>query len=324
MLLSQQHQICTTEVSSKTMMLSYAFALSNFIISLGLSFGLTNRYRARVAYEGTAFQGFQIQEGSSRRTVQADVEKVLSQRLNEPIRIVAAGRTDAGVHARGQAVHFDCNQDLSESDLSSVQYSLEKMLPRDIALWNLQKVPPPIMKQINGELVQKEWNVMFDSTHKLYSYRINVSPTMHPLERHHRWHPDRVHRWFDRDQFTRLVNEYVGSHDFRAFASDVEKLEKRLGGKISTIRTVYSVEVIEESGEGNLRIDFLLKGALYKQVRNLVGTALQVCEGKIDQDLFQQLIHNQGDLSRDDNPAKPAPPHGLTLERVYFEDDEVF
>lgn len=284
-----------------------------------------HRYRARVAYDGTRFQGFQIQQGSKRRTVQGELEKVLSQRLNEPIRVVGAGRTDAGVHSRGQAVHFDCTQDLSPAHLENVQNSIEKMIPPDMAFWNLQRAPPPVTKTINGKLTQKTWNVMFDSTHKLYSYRLNVNSTMDPIERFHRWHPDRVERWFDIEKFTRLLQYYVGSHDFRAFASGMEALERRLGTEVKTVRTVYSINLVQEDDRGNLRIDFLLKGALYKQVRNLVGTALLVCEGKLDEVMFQRLVDNQeGKFAREDNPAKPAPPEGLTLERVYFanEDDE--
>jgi tRNA pseudouridine38-40 synthase len=283
------------------------------------------RYRARVAYDGTNFQGFQVQQGSTRRTVQGELEKVLSQRLNEPIRVVGAGRTDSGVHSRGQAVHFDCTQNLSVVHLENVQYSIEKMIPKDIAFWNLQRVPPPVTKTINGKVVAKEWNVMYDSTHKLYSYRLNVHSTMDPIERYHRWHPDRVERWFSIEDFTRLLQYYVGTHDFRAFTSGMDALERRLGGQINTTRTVYSVDVIQEDNKGNIRVDIVLKGALYKQVRNLIGTALLVCADKLDKDLFRRLIDNPtGQYTREDNPAKPAPPEGLTLERVYFIDDEIF
>ena len=310
------------------------------------------RYRARVAYDGTNFQGFQIQQGSKRRTVQGEVEQVLSQRLNEAVRVVATvclrrvgvqtaclsrkshslhlimslcvNFADAGVHARGQAVHFDCNQDLSDHDLQQVQASVEKMLPTDVALWNLQPVPPPVTKAIKGRVMEKDWSVMYDSTHKLYSYRLSVGPAMDPLERHYRWHPDRVHHWFDETTFARLLSYYEGSHDFRAFASDVEKLEKRLGGPVDTTRTVYSVKITQEGGRGNLRIDFSLKGALYKQVRNMVGTALNVLQGRISEDYFRQLISNNGKFARHDNRSKPAPPQGLTLEHVYFSDDDSF
>ena len=308
------HEYCTMKCHF------YMVLLGGLVAQFRPLHSLVHRYRARLAYNGSGFQGFQVQPG--RRTVQEEVEKVLSQRLNEPIRVVGAGRTDAGVHARGRAVHFDCTRPLSTNELASVQTSVEKMLPKDVALWNLQPVPPPITKTIKGNVMEKDWNVMFDSTHKLYSYRLNVSPTMDPLDRHYRWHPDRVQHWFDEQTFGRLLECYVGDHNFRAFASDIEKLERKLGGTVDTTRTVYSVKLVKESGQGNLRADFLLKGALYKQVRNLVGTALDVCQGRIDEDFFQQLIHNAGEFAREDNPAKPAPPQGLTLERVYFDEDD--
>jgi tRNA pseudouridine38-40 synthase len=193
------------------------------------------------------------------------------------------------------------------------------MLSKDVALWNLQRAPKPAMKLVKGEELQKSWNVMFESTQKLYSYRLSINPTMHPLERHWRWHPNQVQNWFDEGTVRRLLEHYEGTHDFRAFASDVERVEKKLGGSVRTIRTVYSVKLIREPSSGNLRIDFLIKGALYKQVRNMVGTALDVCQGRISEDFFCALIKNNGELNRSDNPSKPAPPEGLTLERVYFE-----
>jgi tRNA pseudouridine38-40 synthase len=133
-----------------------------------------------------------------------------------------------------------------------------------------------------------------------------------------------VHTWFDEDTVRRLLKHYEGTHDFRAFASDVERLEKKLGAAVRTVRTVYSVKLIKEPSSGSLRIDFLIKGALYKQVRNMVGTALDVCQGRISEEFFCELIQNKGGFNRKDNPSKPAPPEGLTLERVYFEEDNSF
>ena len=306
------------------------------------------RYRARVAYDGTGFSGFQLQN-NGKRTVQACLEQVLTRRCNQKqvVRVVAAGRTDTGVHARGQAIHFDLPAFLPTDELRQIEESLNKMLPPDVCLWNLQHAPPPILKSFQndtGSVMTKEmtWNVIYDSTSKLYSYRLSLAPVMDPLQRYHRWHPDALKgKPIQPETLRRLLQYYEGTHDFRAFAGSIEQLQRRFGRPINTTKTVYSVDLVDE-GDGCFRIDFLLKGALYKQVRNMVGTALDAARGVTTEEEFRRLIHQDDEgcsssLDADDgsvkresrftrafNPSKPAPPEGLTLENVFFDNDEEF
>jgi tRNA pseudouridine38-40 synthase len=353
------------------------------------------RYRARVAYDGSNFQGFQTQHrqeetnwvsiasssiskdrksGKSetvkrQRTVQGVLESVLSQRLDDDIRVLGAGRTDAGVHARGQAIHFDCFKNLTAAgsttcSLQDIEKSINAMLPSDVCLFNLQAAPCDLLKTIHGRQVVKKWSVMHDSTKKLYSYRLNVAPVMDPLLRHDRWHPDLVHVWLpDVKRLERVLQLYVGTHDFRAFAGGMDRKESIMSsttqisdispyGTISesllnTVRTVYAVELVPEDlysypgwtggsngnykhHSGNYRIDFWISGGMYKQIRNMVGAALEVCRGKImnEEDLRRLLYYDNNDdddgerWSRKNNPSKPAPPHSLTLEHVCFDDDD--
>lgn len=127
-----------------------------------------------------------------------------------------------------------------------------------------------------------------------------------------------------------LLNEtlqtFQGTHDFRAFSGAIEQKEKREQKSVRTVRTVYQVKLVEEDGNAGLyRIDILLQGALYKMIRNMVGTAIDVSRGRMSTDTFLQLLHhNDSDdqYVRDDNPCKPAPPQGLTLERVNFDDED--
>ena len=122
------------------------------------------------------------------------------------------------------------------------------------------------------------------------------------------------------------LRQFEGTHDFRAFSGAIEQKEKHEGRQVGTVRTVYKVDFINE-GHGLYRIDFLLQGALYKMVRNMVGTALDVSRGRLEEDTFLGLLHHNisdehvDQFVRDDNPCKPAPPEGLTLERVYFDGD---
>lgn len=172
----------------------------------------------------------------------------------------------------------------------------------------------------------------------------------------------------DIDRLQRILQLYVGTHDFKAFGGQLEQNEKKSGMVINTVRTVYRVELVKESlndgynvnfgnnnnkdapqqsidhqskkvtgfigEEGNYRIDFLLQGALYKMVRNMVGTAMEVWMGRMPEEQLRQLLSHHGSsdddsgstankrtMRRKDNKSKPAPPEGLTLECVYYEND---
>lgn len=301
----------------------------------------THRYRARVSYDGTDFRGFQLQGGegtepsvvsnSKKRTVQFVLETALSQRLQPPhpkaIRVVAAGRTDAGVHARGQAVHFDyCgarggDEPLSDDELARIERSLNRMLPPDVRVYHLQRAPPPFLKIVKGTSQLVKWNAMMDCTGKLYSYRINMHPhSMDPIDRFKRWHPDHPEQ-IDVGRLGGVLKLFEGTHNFRAFAGQVEQLERSIGAKVDTTRRVYSVNMVEE-GDHNYRIDFHLQGALYRQVRNMVGAAIDVCRGRssMDEEKLRLLLQSH-EATRRDNPSKPAPPQGLVLEKVYFDDE---
>ena len=325
------------------------------------------RYRARVAYDGSSFKGWQVQ--AKGRTVQGEIENVLSRRFNRTMKIVGAGRTDAGVHARGQAFHFDIySEDVVVKDSQKImeldkhkqqkkqeedqqgltttttttttideqfchilQKSLNSMLPQDIRVWNISRCPPPVsvtrtLADGSESTRMHKWHVIYNSKQKLYVYRISMGPdaiTTDPLERYTRVH---VEGNIDIDYLREVLKHYEGTHDFRAFAGAIEANQRKDGIEHkNTVRTVYNVTVIEE-GEGKFRIEILLKGALYKMVRNMVGTALDVCKGRVDEAYMLQMLHHSSQdgskqFVRKDNKCKPAPPEGLELARVDFDDD---
>jgi tRNA pseudouridine38-40 synthase len=283
------------------------------------------RCRARVAYDGNGFQGFQLQSNDS-RTIQGELEKVLSQQFQHPIRVIGAGRTDACVHARGQAIHFDLQSEyelLSTKKADSIGHGIEKlqtsmnsMLRQDVRIYNLE-VAPMVVKQVKGKLTELPWHAIYDAIGKLYLYRFSVSPAMNPLERHNRVNLSWKSRLKNLDVLERTLKHFEGSHDFRAFAVGIDEKERGLEGIVNTTREVYSVQMIDE-GDGNFRIEVRLKGALYKMIRNMVGTALDVARGIVSEEQFLQLLHEGA--SRKKNKSKPAPPEGLTLEHVYYTD----
>lgn len=312
------------------------------------------RYRGRVAYDGTNFKGWQVQ--SKGRTIQGEIEKTLSTRFNRQMKIVGAGRTDAGVHARGQAFHFDVypnevvvksNQqnrtiDLDESSkggaeedifCKSLQTSLNSMLPADVRVWNISKGPQlvTVSKTLSDgtESTQSyKWHVIYTAQQKLYVYRISLGPkaiTTDPIQRYTRVH---VEGEVDAIHLQKVLKYYEGTHDFRAFAGAIEATQRKDGIEHkNTVRTVYSASLIDEDN-GNFRIEIYLQGALYKMVRNMVGTAIDVCRGQLAEDSMLQMLHHSGgedgenrQFVRKDNKCKPAAPEGLTLEKVFFDDD---
>jgi len=352
------------------------------------------RYRGRIAYDGTGYSGWQTQ--SKGRTVQAELELILSKRFNRSIKIVGAGRTDAGVHARGQAFHFDLVQDdlysgnyqqqqqsnvekkedndedeeKEETFTRKLQSSLNSMLRGDTRVWNLSRAPIEIIsndddddddndnstttttKNTKDTLLpsstyqqpshhHRQWHAIMSAQSKLYSYRITTNDYLDPIQRHTRVH---IYDTVNITTLQSVLQYYVGTHDFRAFAGAIESNMRKSGLEYkNTVRTVYKVVLVEEeegADGGNYRIDFYLKGALYKMVRNMVGMALEVARGKLEEDVLVRLLyHDDGDdeeedevekddgrnkrqFVRDDNPCKPAPPEGLTLERVFYNEED--
>jgi tRNA pseudouridine38-40 synthase len=287
----------------------------------------TVRYRCRVAYDGGGLSGFQVQKAVS-RTVQGDLEAVLSRRFDRPVRVVGAGRTDAGVHARGQAIHFDLSVEESQTleqlnGSSALERAMNSLLMPDVRVWNVNKAPPPCTEFVNGKMTIHSWNVMRKCHSKLYVYRFSTNEAMEPSLRHNRWQLDSFGNDPDLDTefLAKILNCYQGTRDFVCFAGAIEQTRKKTGRIMSTIRTVYNVTLVDED-DGNYRVEIFLKGALYKMVRNMVGTAIAVCQGHVSEQDFQAWVNPQQEMTRDDNRCKPAPPQGLTLERVFYNDDD--
>lgn len=259
---------------------------------------------------------------------QGELESILSQRFDRKIRIVGSGRTDTGVHARGQAMHFDLEDELPLDEDKKLEYCINSMLRRDVRVWNVGIAPESLLvTDEQGNVLQHKWHAIVSSKSKLYSYRFATTHYLDPIDRHYRSH---FYESFNINQFQKLMQEYVGTRNFRAFAGAIEANEKRKGKAIGTVRTVTKIDLITE-GEGKYRLDIYLEGALYKMVRNMVGTVLAVCTGKIDEETFMSFVHQPLDedtservYARDDNLAKPAPPQGLTLECVFFDDHDDF
>lgn len=282
------------------------------------------RLRARVAYDGTAYCGWQFQLKGP--TIQSTLEKVLTRRLGHPIRVVGASRTDAGVHARGQAVHFDVpTESVTDDDqLDKLQFVVNQMLPTDIRMSHVGFAPfytaPVIVKSAVSDTVKRVhlWSSMFDAKGKLYSYRFNVGRTLDPMERlycHHEWRAQK--HGFSEQRLRDAASLFSGTHDFSAFVNSLQsKSATDSPIAINPVRNIRSIRIFSERHASQIyRVEFLLDGALYRMVRNIMGTLLAIACYKLDVDSVPQLFESK------DRRLIPisAPAHGLCLEQVLYD-----
>ncbi|GJQ13505.1 hypothetical protein GpartN1_g5296.t1 [Galdieria partita] len=256
------------------------------------------RYRLRVAYDGTEFSGWQFQE--KRRSVQGVLEQVLSKRLNRPVRIVGAGRTDSGVHAKGQVAHFDTDP---FSDCPYLEYTLNRMLSGDVRVYDLQQKEPVSSDPRNN------WHAIFSARKKIYSYRFSIAKELDPLERRFRFH---FYRRCNLERLYDATKIFIGTHDFTSFCSrntEMKEMEKNM------CRTIYRLDIVHESDD-NYRLEYELNGALYRMIRNITSSLFFVASGELTLDSLEEILH-----ARDRRRApKAAPAHGLCLERVVYDD----
>lgn len=244
------------------------------------------KYAGLVEYDGTDFAGWAAQPG--RRTVETTLVGALETILRQPVKLTVAGRTDAGVHASGQVVSFTAGTDLSPS---SIAYRTTAVLPSDAALRRCV-------------VVDEGFDARRDATSRSYEYRVVDDPIRSPLERRRAVH---VVREVDVDLLQRAASLVRGTHDFRGFTPS----------KSHHVRFVRAVEESwwEEERDGLLVYHISANSFLYGMVRALVGTMLEVGQGRRGLSGFAALL--EGGARSEAGPAAPA--RGLTLVGVGYE-----
>lgn len=241
------------------------------------------RVRAVVAYDGTDYGGFQRQANAP--TIQAALETALAQVTRERINILAAGRTDAGVHAAGQVVAFDTAW---RHGLGDLQRALNALLPADIAIQEIEEAAP-------------DFHPRYDARSRRYRYTLYNAPMRWPLARRYSLH---VAAPLDVVAMQQAAQALVGEHDFAAFGRSPQ------GG--STVRRVLTAEWCGEPPW--LTFDIEANAFLYRMVRSIVGTLLQVGRDRMSVEEFAGVL-----ASCDRSRAGPtAPPHGLCLMEVKY------
>lgn len=245
------------------------------------------KYCMRIAYDGTDFSGWQVQPNAM--SVQELLEKALTTSLREPVRPTGSGRTDAGVHARGQVAHFTASR---EVDLHRLLRSLNGLLPESVRVLKLARAP-------------QEFHARYSATGKIYHYHICTDPVFDPFTRRYAWW---IYDPLDLSLLNQAAQVFVGTHDFTSFANEPTK------GSVSRnpVRTIWSIEVAPEPH--GVCLIFKGEGFLYKMVRNLVGMATDVARGR------RSLLNVKEILQARDRTlaARAAPAHGLFLHEVLY------
>lgn len=241
------------------------------------------RVKAIVAYDGTEFLGFQRQ--ATGRTVQQVLESALERITDTRLRVLAAGRTDAGVHAEGQVIAFDVDW---RHCLSDLQRAMNAVLPQDCAV---------------RELVQaaSDFHPRYDARSRRYRYTVYNALVRSPLVRRTSLH---CRTLLNLDAMEAATGFVVGEHDFAAFGRPTH-------GKV-TVRRVIEAGWIAELPWLHFEIE--ANAFLFRMVRSIVGTLLEIGRGRLSPDQFREILR-----SRDRGRAgQTAPAHGLSLIRVRY------
>jgi len=264
----------------------------------------TLRLRARLLYDGAAYQGVQYQPNAP--TVAGVLQRALSTRMRHDVKVVPAGRTDTGVHARGQAVHFDVDAERFAADgVDQLQHAVNCLMSDDVRVAEIEAAP-----EVDED--GRAWHAIYWSTGKLYTYRFYTGRVMDPTQRAFRHHVRPAGRGaarFDLDEARLAAQLLVGEHDFASFANT----RANEPGFLDTVRTVRSIAIHDE-GDGFARAEVHVKGALYKQVRNMMGLLFEVGRGARGAPEVSDLLARRSRVLL----PKPAPAHGLTLEQVFY------
>lgn len=241
----------------------------------------------RIEYDGTDFVGSQWQNNG--RSVQGELEGAWEQLTQERRRVNLAGRTDAGVHARGQVASIRTETKL---DTATLQRGLTAILPDDVAVLEAWEVPT-------------DFHARHTAIRRDYRFLLDNGPVASPLLRNHAVH---VGKRLDVKAMQGALSKLLGTHDFAAFAG--------AGQEGSTVRTCYlaSCQSADVWGQPLIAVDIAANAFLRHMVRNIVGTLLLVGDGKMSDDGFAGIL-----ASRDRRRAgRTAPAHGLYLISVSY------
>ena len=242
------------------------------------------RVLLKISYLGTNYHGWQVQPNGI--TVQETLQDALEKLYQTRPALTGCSRTDSGVHAKEFYCHFDTEKYIPENNIIN---ALNTMLPNDISV-------------LGCEFVEDDFHARYSSKGKEYIYQIYNAQTPNPFLYETSWH---INRKLDIIKMNKFANDLIGKHDFIAFSSSGRTVT-------DTVRTVEYCTV--ETNNDIITIKVRADGFLYNMVRIIVGTLVDVSDGKIDVNSAMEIIE-----SKDRSLAGfTAPPKGLFLNRVFF------
>lgn len=246
------------------------------------------KYKLLIAYDGTSYGGWQTQPNSI--SIQSLLEKALETTLRCWIPLIGSGRTDAGVHALGQVAHFSFEAPLDKEKLLR---SLNGLLPLDVRLLDLHLVHP-------------DFHAQKSAISKVYHYHILNRRVSDPFTRLYSWHIDYPLDW---EAIQKASCYFVGTHDFTSFASEAHQG----AAAKNPIRTLKRLECFVDE-KGSIRFELEADGFLYKMVRNIVGTLIDVGSKRFTPDTILEIL-NAKDRKK---AGVAAPSRGLFLTHVHY------
>ena len=261
--------------------------------------------RLRLAYDGTAYVGWQVQPNGP--SVQSCLETAIEKLTGTATRVTAAGRTDSGVHAVGQVANFTTNSDIPCSNILS---GLQHFLPADIVV-------------VEADEVGEEFHATYAALGKWYRYVIHNARPRHPFLDRYAWQYEAD---LDIQAMREAARRLIGTHDFRAFETQhpnratsvrtIRQLDVARHGQFSTW-SLWPVRDGDPAGDGPfVWIDIAADGFLYNMVRAITGTLVQVGRGRMTADELTDVLTTG---TRDD-AGETAPACGLYLMQVEYDE----
>lgn len=245
------------------------------------------RFKLVIQYDGTLFSGFQIQP--EKRTIQGELERVLTFLVGEKVKIYASGRTDTGVSAFAQVCHFDTEKQL---DTKKLEVSLNGLLPDDIAVISVEKT-------------DMNFDSRFTAKRKTYQFRFYVSRYELPLLEKQ---AVRINHYANLEKMNESAKYLIGTYDFSSFVASKS-------GKTDFVRTIYDAKIVPV-GDGIYAFEITGNGFLYNMVRIIFGTLLKVAYGKMAPEEMKDIIQ-----AKDRKKAgKTMSAKGLVLKNVEYND----
>ncbi|MCY8839212.1 tRNA pseudouridine(38-40) synthase TruA [Bacillus atrophaeus] len=245
------------------------------------------KMKCTISYDGHLFNGYQVQPG--KRTVQAELEKALAilHKSEDQVPVISSGRTDSGVHAAGQVIHFDTPLSIPAERWP---YALNALLPGDIAVKT-------------AEHADDGFHARFSAIKKEYRYFVYTEKHPDVFKRHYAYH----FSYRLNVQKMREASEHlIGTHDFTSFCSANTEVRDK-------VRTIYELDWTDT--DDGLQMRIVGSGFLYNMVRIIAGTLLDVGTGKFSADDVKGML----DAKDREAAGRTAPGHGLYLWHVYYD-----